>query len=585
LRGRESPDKTVRIRRWLRVFRRWSFFVSTGVFLFLLISAVLNSLRIQYYPLIRRVTFQKQIEISLTGSLDLDFLLIALSATLMGGLFFVEALISGIRPAFTQLVQVRKLLTSVFLVIVPIQMVSLAIWLYYPFSPGILVNDSISRWVHLEAQTFLSTTPLLNAATLSFLGVGATLSLLGLRHKDIVDETGTAGKQGNRRESWSSRGSVTIIGFSVGLSVLFAVYPYLPGVNPSGGAVSVDVRWYNAWVNEMLSESNWIDALKRGFYIGDGDRPLFLLLLFAIAQVTRLPVLTIAEFIPVLLGPISVLSIYYAVRISVGETRFAVLAGLFTVVSSQFTVSMYAGFFANWLAISGSYLFLALMSRFLEAPSRKLMISSMILSLMVLLTHNFTWTLVTVVAALLLLTYIPQGRDSRLFWRTRFLPYAMVILVSLTVDLAKTWLIGLPGGIVNDYVIASSHIGIEQLLRRWLNLSVTITTYVGGMFANPVMLGLAFGGLFAVRYSNGFERAMLIWLLVGFVPVLFGTTLVQTRLLYNLPVHVLAALFVSRFHTAYLAKSGLKAYSLLLGSSAILALLNYVLRNMVNLVP
>jgi hypothetical protein len=82
---------------------------------------------------------------------------------------------------------------------------------------------------------------------------------------------------------------------------------------------------------------------------------------------------------------------------------------------------------------------------------------------------------------------------------------------TVIIDLGMTSISGSSGGIERDLEVANTLAGAEQFLLRWNNLSYTTTTFVGGLFANFLVLGL---GLYiwlvaiAVIYASNFYLVM-----------------------------------------------------------------------------
>src|SRR5207249_5856371 len=85
----------------------------------------------------------------------------------------------------------------------------------------------------------------------------------------------------------------------------------------------------------------------------------------------------------------------------------------------------WAGFFANWLAISEAYIFLTLLLRFLRTMSRRGFVLLTLMSIAMLLTHPWTGMVVLTVASVFVLSV---WRDSRQI----ILAKALFVLLSIT---------------------------------------------------------------------------------------------------------------------------------------------------------
>src|SRR5207237_6123315 len=96
------------------------------------------------------------------------------------------------------------------------------------------------------------------------------------------------------------------------------------------------------------------------------------------------------------------------------NTRVAGLARLLTAFSFQFTVGMWAGYYANWLALGESYLFLGLLLRFSNSKSTTSLVGLVVASVALLFTHPWTWDLMIVITAIFLVEHSIRSHDFRL---------------------------------------------------------------------------------------------------------------------------------------------------------------------------
>jgi hypothetical protein len=110
------------------------------------------------------------------------------------------------------------------------------------------------------------------------------------------------------------------------------------------------------------------------------------------------------------------------------------------------------------------------------------------------------------------------------------------------VDISKVLLTGSSGGIEQDIELAQRGLGIEQFNLRWQIFTTTIHHVVGGIFSNFIILTL---GLVWVLKSNMREPStvfLIIFLSAGLVPLFFGSWDIQTRVFYNMPFEIPAAI-------------------------------------------
>jgi hypothetical protein len=115
-----------------------------------------------------------------------------------------------------------------------------------------------------------------------------------------------------------------------------------------------------------------------------------------------------------------------------------------------------------------------------------------------------------------------------------------------------------------------------------------MSTYVGGFLSNPALLILAAVWIVKSDISKGIDRLFLVFCFILAVPILIGGIEFQTRVLFNIPFHLIAAsmLFYSSIDSSKKNKNNrhsIDRYILLAALIAVSA--NYALRAMANLYP
>jgi len=168
-------------------------------------------------------------------------------------------------------------------------------------------------------------------------------------------------------------------------------------------------------------------------------------------------------------------------------------------------------------------------------------------------------------------------------WRSdRFRPlllsFAGIFLVNIVVESVKTLALsafGVPAA--GEYLVGQTTNLFSNLLAIWPNTIDGIMLTYSGLLATAVMLGLALLYMLKLRFVDNFQRLLLSWVLVTSVlfPLLSGY--LQTRIIYDLPVPVLAAgglmMILSKRESRGLAK----AFLLL---AVVLLNLSYAIRSM-----
>lgn len=339
--------------------------------------------------------------------------------------------------------------------------------------------------------------------------------------------------------------------------------------------IGIDTPYYVMWIQHMeesfsigsqsknnnknnlfsgiMSDGNY-QFFYRAFNIENGgDRPVTLLLIYSIYKIVNSTLFYTIDYIPVLLAPFLVLVVYLLSRELTSNDHVSLLAAFLTSVSFQTTIGLYAGFYANWLALGFGYLSFMYLVKFLKEndaraqnrnmTGRRNLAGFSILLLLTLFSHVYTWNIMVIVMGIFLGLLLLLIRFNKfIINRRNVLICLLVVFISVGVDIGRAWLTDSSGGIEKDIKITNDLVGLEQFGARWDNLKYTITSFVAGQFSNCIILGLGLYWLSRSRMSGHLSSFIIIFLSLGVIAFLFGEWVVQTRILYNIPFQIPAAI-------------------------------------------
>src|SRR2546427_577498 len=223
-----------------------------------------------------------------------------------------------------------------------------------------------------------------------------------------------------------------------------------------------------------------------------------------------------------------------------------------------------AGYYANWLALVESYLFLTSVLLFTKTCSRTLFASMLITSVALLFTHPWTWTMMVALVALLALDSCIK-KNGTVPWR----PIIFLLATNIGVDLARIFLIGSYSGEQAGYDVARGASPFN-ILQVWPN-TVGVFAYYDGYLANALYLGLSLLAVLGLyRSKNEFSRVLVLWTAMVALPFIFLSSLLESRLVYVAPVSILAVIGVLKLETGLGRLQGilLMAFVVLLGANA-----------------
>jgi len=313
------------------------------------------------------------------------------------------------------------------------------------------------------------------------------------------------------------------------LSIALPLIPYLPSINPEFKPVSVDIRYYSMWLGNMLTSDCW-GAVEYAFYgTENGNRPLYLLLLYGLTNL-RIPKEIVLNFEALFITPLFTLTIYFTAKRLFGDNLQAFLSSLAGLLGFNMTVGMFAGIFAAWTGLTLFYLCIILVS---SLPSSRWCLAGAIASSVALLfIHPWTWSLLMCVLTVNLASSLRCAEVDKYL--------LAVLIVNAIVDALKTLMFPNYGGLICSAISLSSRIGLNPLLDLPRSLHRLSTTYLGGLFFNPLHMLLSLMGLLSIfRMRDKFSRLIVTWVAIASLIFPFSRIGVQSHLLFATPFPLL----------------------------------------------
>jgi hypothetical protein len=398
--------------------------------------------------------------------------------------------------------------------------------------------------------------------------VGLRRLKLDIKEEDISQSLTEHDDHYYEQNKLKAQTKIAFLLLAIVLSVVLVLIPQHPLVNKDNQNIGVDTTYYVYWIGELSRSKNAFDLIYQSFVVQgqDGDRPLSLLFLFFVYQVAGGNNLSdVIEHSPLILGPGIVLALYFLTLELTRNEKIALIAAFFAVVYVHTLVGIYAGFYANWLGLIVGYISLVFLFRYLRTGRLSDIVVFSTLLIGVLFTHVYTWTILAAVAGIFLLVMLLLGiwdmkkkkknknknivSNNPFTNRKRITWLLIAVLVSVGVDITKVLLTDSSGGLVQDIELAQTNLGIEQFNTRFDTLDSTMHGSLGGIFSNFIILIL---GLFWVLKSNIREPStifLMIFLSLGLIPLNIGGWILQTRVLYDMPFEIPAAIalyYISR---------------------------------------
>jgi hypothetical protein len=375
------------------------------------------------------------------------------------------------------------------------------------------------------------------------------LRMLKINIKEDISQTLSNNHRKNKRVKTQTK--VAILAVAIILSIVMVLVPQNPSINPDNQEIGVDTHYYVTWIGELAKSNSVSDLIYQAFIVQgqEGDRPLSLIFMFLVYQIAGDNLSEVIEHLPIILGPGLVLAFYLLTLELTRNEKTALIAALLGAVSFHTLAGIYAGFYSNWFALIVGYISIVFLFRYLRYGRLRDLGIFPILLIAVLFLHVYTWTILTAVAAIFLVTMLlvvitreKNSSSNKDFNKKRMTWLLLALILSIMVDITKVVLTSSSGGVEQDIGLAQTYLGVGQFNLRWVILDTTMHHSLGGVFSNFIILTL---GLFWVLKSNIREPNtifLMIFLSAGLVPLFFGSWDIQARAFYDMPFEIPAAI-------------------------------------------
>lgn len=324
----------------------------------------------------------------------------------------------------------------------------------------------------------------------------------------------------------------------VGIAIFVSAYPYF---NRSGSSlVGSDSAVYFKWMEDM-GESGFGVAFQT-------DRPLSNLLMYVVQFAFGLSSDLVVKVMPVICCVGLSLVVFWFVRVGLHNDVLGLVSGFFSIVSFHTTVGIYAYSVSNWLALIWVFLMFGLVLKSSENRSWAYVFAGSLFGVFLLFTHPYTWDVIMVVLLaylvwLVLRFYLHRGKEGKLdilqivsVLSVNFLVYGIYSVLPFGRAVTSGGL-----GFVGESIVFPNILGFPE------GVKTSVEMWVGGLFANPLLVFLAVLGMFSVvALASRFSRVLLLWVMVPSLALLLVSSenYMFYRIFYLIPFQVLATMGV-----------------------------------------
>lgn len=324
------------------------------------------------------------------------------------------------------------------------------------------------------------------------------------------------------------------------VAIILSLIPHNPVVNKTDRVLGVDTDEYIEWIATLIDSPDISSTIYQIFVTQSlGDRPLSLILLLLLTHSASVYGPLVIEFMPTILGPFLILIVYLLTKELTSNDTISLISAFLTAVSFQMLIGMYAGLYANWIALIIGYLSFVYLIKFLKSGLKMHLIIYTTLLILTLLSHVYTWTIFTIITGILLAVLI----KINLFGRKKVFLLFIPLSVSIVFDIARIAITGsASSGVQEAIYLLDTGFNLNEFTNRWNNLVFTVQIYVGGIYSNFIIFALGLYWLIKSKLRDFNTIFILVFLSIGIIPLLFGDEIIQARIFYDIPFQIPASI-------------------------------------------
>ncbi len=425
-------------------------------------------------------------------------------------------------------------------------------------------------WIRNHAVEIFLLFSSFSAAFIFFLMVGSIIKLFSLKRIREISNKTTQHKIAHHKIPRKT--NLLFLSFFMLLSIFFVLLPHQFFINNEQELVGADTVSYVDWLNNVR-----IDDLSKILYQAfvvqhSGDIPLSLLLFSPVLTIFPESQYQAIDHLPLILSPLLVLTVFFFTRELTSNDKISLLASFLTAISFQALIGIYAGLYANWLALIFGYISIVFLLRFLKRPTGINYLAFSALLFLMMFSHVYTWSLFTLFIGIFLII----SWRLKIFERKKVALIFLIIIASVAFDAGKSIMTEVQSGIEKDVSFASKRASFENLSSIWSNLSQTSLVYVGGLFGNFLILSLCIYWLFRSNLREMPNLFIAIFLSIGILPILFGDEVMQSRVFYNISFQIPAAIALVYLSNQHRGKLLVFAISIWILTISLQTIINFI---------
>ncbi|MGQ9680379.1 MAG: hypothetical protein ACUVV4_06390 [Candidatus Bathyarchaeia archaeon] len=269
------------------------------------------------------------------------------------------------------------------------------------------------------------------------------------------------------------------------------------------------------------------------------SRPLFFLLVLSLKGLTRLDFFTIIKFMPIILNPLLAVSAFFFTLEFLNNRWAASWSAFFTVSGFQVTVGMFAYYLTNMFGLTILFFSLGFLFKAIRKGDIRILIPACIFGGMLVFIHPWTFDQYYVPLFLVGFAMLFDLCMIRINFR-REVKYLFALLASMSIsEIVKFIFFQDSSGVSALETPASRIIDLGVV---WSSLEYCFKIQYGGLLSNILLIFLMVIGVLTLERKSFQGRILWALLIMTFLVFISVDGSLKGRLIYNLPVGLLATL-------------------------------------------
>jgi len=323
-----------------------------------------------------------------------------------------------------------------------------------------------------------------------------------------------------------------VLGGIVVLAMVASQYPNLRSINPDGVRFGVDFPQYLSVVEGM--EVDWLS----GFSALEGSRPVIFLYIFFFKVIFGLSAHRAVMLAPLFISPLLPISMFFLSHQWLDDIDVALASAFFAVVGIQLTVGLYSYFLANILALSLVFFSWGLLMRVLSDGDRRDFVLGLVFGGLAIYTHPWTFLQYSLGVLFSVIYLFFRRRDIEGYPGLGYLVVYLAVSFILFIPMVSL--------ITGNPFMSPDGGGLSfSLVFFWEKVLFSFNSLYGGALANIPLLCLSLIGVASFKAEPVSTTVLKALVVSSSIVFLFSDGMFMSRLIYNLPFPLFAAVGVS----------------------------------------